>query len=339
MRNKDLEKIWDGHWKNSIIESSKMKYHLKEIESSIEEPHDILHFYILSNLYNYSIADRNESEIKIISYFRNSTFSNKELYLIFFFKHTFSEAFHITLDATINRELSKVWNFAALSSNFSNFSKNHWCSLKKFMTQREGVKLVLFLRRDRKFIGRMVLLNSDGSVKRNWSLPALCKGRANKPFYVSNGQTPCGIYQIDSVMPKANEKKLFGNNRRLKLEFESKETLESLFDELLLEHHFWKEAIIAKELGRSLLRIHGTGLKNNNFFSGHYPHVTTSGCVSMRETSKEDHQRELLDSLMKSLNLETNFANEVLIKGTLVVVELDESKKAVESKDIEDLDQ
>ena len=339
MRNKELDKIWNGHWKNSILESSKMKYHLREIEASISSPLDILHFYILSNLYNYSIKDRNESEVKIISFFREGIFAASELYLIYFCKHAFSEAFHITLDATINRDLSKIWNFAGLSTNFSNFSKNHWRSLKQFMVQREGVKLVLFLRRDRKYIGQMILLNSDGSIKKNWNLPALCKGRVNKPYYVSNGQTPCGIYQVDSVMPEANEKKLFGNNRRLKLEFVNREVIEEQFDELLLEHHFWKEAIIAQTRGRSLLRIHGTGLKNKNFFRSHYPHVTTSGCISMRETSKEDHQRELLDTLMNSLGLEQSFSNEVHISGTLAVIELDESTSSVELKDIVELDQ
>jgi hypothetical protein len=334
MTNKDLEKLWNDNWNNSAIETVKIRYTLREVEESVSTSSDKLKFLILSNLYNFNSKYIDKFENEIISFFRSKEFSKPELYLIYFFQSAFSEAFLITLNASISKKLSIDWNFAGLSTNFSNFSKNHWKSLKTFLNNRDGVKLVLFLRKDRSYKGRLALLNKEGIIEKDWSLQALGKGRVNKPFYVSNGQTPCGIYDIDSVMPKADQQLLFGKYRRLKLEFVNRELIEKEFDEKLLEHYFWKEGIIANELGRSLLRIHGTGLKNRNFLKPYYPFVTTSGCVSLLETKSIHGQRELLDKLMENLELSPVFENEKQIHGTLCVVELDDQKSHVTHEEI-----
>lgn len=337
MTNKDLDKIWSDHWKNSVVESVKIRYLLRDLEGCISIPFDKLKFVILSNIYNFNSKHINQFEEEIISFFRTKEFSRSELYLIYFYQSAFSEAFLLTLNATISFELSKTWSFAALSSNFSNFSKNHWSSLKTFMTKQKGPKLILFLRRDRKFKGRLVLINNEGHIDKDWSLQALCKGRENKPFYVTNGQTPCGLYDIDSVMPEANQQTLFGKYRRLKLEFMKREDLENSFDDILREHFFWKEGVVANEIGRSLLRVHGTGLKNRNFLKPYHPFVTTSGCVSLLETKDDHAQRELLDKLMESLNLDPVFENEDKIHGTLAVIEINDSKGHVGLQEILEL--
>ena len=337
MTNKDLDRLWNNNWKSSTIESVKIRYTLRELEEDFSAPMDKLKFVILCNLYNVNSKYINKFETDILSYFRTNEFSKTELYLIYYFQSAFSEAFLSILNASINFELSNDWSFAALSTNFSNFSKNHLESLKKFLSLRDGVKLLLFLRKDRKFKGRLVLLNEQGLIEESWSLQALGKGRVNKPFYVSNGQTPCGIYEINSVMPKADQQTLFGKHRRLKIDFVSRSNIEEGFDETLKEHFFWKEGVIAGELGRSLLRIHGTGLKNKNFLKSYYPFITTSGCVSLLETKSTHGQRELLDKLMEKLNLEPIFENENMIHGTLSVIELNDKKSHIELQEILEL--
>lgn len=337
MRNKDLEEIWTSHWKQSVIDLAKKRYILADLVDGITEPADMLRFMILSNIYNYSFNKTRTFEETIVSQFRMNKFDEKELLLIYYFQNSFSKPFNDTLMATISHELYKKWHFASLSTNFSNFSKNHMIQLGKFMKNREGVRVILFLRRNRNYIGRVCLMDNSGNIVLEKNIQALSKGRENKPFYVPNGQTPTGIYSINSVMPKADQRELFGEFRRLKLDFVSREVIENDFDETLLEHHFWKEGIVANYLGRSLLRIHGTGLRNKNPFKKYHPFVTTSGCVSMCETNEVKGQRELLDMLMDDLGLSKTFQNEEKIQGTLAVVELDDQKGHVSLEDIKSL--
>lgn len=341
--NKELNTLWEGHWKSSVLESVQKRYQLREIYPTLDTPSCELKYFILSHIYNLNTEELLVIEKKILTAFQKGEFSKAELYIVYYFRDFFSSMFLELLDASISKELSTHWHFATLSSNFSHFSKTHWSELKNSLKDLEGVKLVLFLRKDRSYKGRMVLIDNSGKLvlenNKSWSLPALCKGRENKDFYLPNGQTPTGLYSINSVMPKADNKKLFGSHRRLKLDFIEKEKIENIFSDILLEHPFWKSGVIANHLGRSLLRIHGTGLKNKFFFKSYYPFVTTSGCVSMRETSKINDQRLLLDKLMETMNLEVEFSNEESIKGHLCVIELNDEKRNVKLSDIVELDQ
>lgn len=335
---KELNEMWEDHWRTGVIESSKMRYVLKEVYPKLSNNSEVLKYFILAHIYNLSTSELLSLEVKILNAFQKREFSYKELYLIYFFQSFFSEKFLELLDASIDKDLSDKWNFAKLSSNFSSFSKNHWSELKNELSTFKGVRAVLFVRRERKFKGRLVLINSDGELVREgsqfWSIEALAKGRVNKKFFLPNGDTPSGLYKIDSVMPKADQQKLFGKHRRLKLEFVEREVIENNLSQLLIDHPWWKPAIIASELSRSLLRIHGTGLKNRKVFSSYYPLVTTSGCISMREDKHVQGQRILLDKLMEYLKLSPEYSNEEGIHGHLCVIELDDKRSNVTVEDI-----
>ena len=255
------------------------------------------------------------------------------------FREFFSDAFQNLFDASISSSLKEKWKFAALSENNSYFSKNHWKELKVTLKSYSGVRAVLFVRQDRQFKGRLVLLDEKGQLiyenSKLWSIEALAKGRANKKFFLPNGDTPTGFYKIDSVMPKADQQKLFGKHRRIKIDFVARAEIEEKFPEILIEHSWWKRGVIACELSRSLLRIHGTGLKNRKFYSKYHPFVTTSGCISMREDGAFEGQRALLDKLMEYLEIDC----ETEIHGHLCVIELDDKSSKVTDDDLLELDQ
>ncbi|ATH08533.1 hypothetical protein BIY24_11400 [Halobacteriovorax marinus] len=340
---KELNNLWEDNWKTGVIESAKRRYQLKEIYPKIDNNSDLLKYFILAHIYNLNTSDLLKSEIDLIKAFQKGEFAHKELYLVYFFRELFSEKFHELLDASINYEMSQKWSFAKLSENFSSFSSNHWKQLKADLQKYKGVKAVLFVRKDRKYKGRIVLVDDQGNLIKDadsvWSIEALAKGRVNKKFYLPNGDTPTGFYKIDSVMPKADQQKLFGKHRRLIIDFISREEIEESFDEILLEHNWWKSAVIADELSRSLLRIHGTGLKNKLFYTKYYPFVTTSGCISMREDKYFEGQRVLLDKLMESLELSPISENETEIHGHLCVIELNDELRNISLQDILKIDQ
>ena len=335
----ELEKLWEGHWKTGVIDSSKNRYLLKEIFPKIKTNSELLRYFILAHVYNLSTSELLSSERILLTAFQKSEFNEKEVYLVYYFREFFSEAFRELFDASISSELNEKWKFAALSENFSNFSRNHWKELKKTLKSYSGVRAVLFVRRDRQFKGRLVLLDDEGNMvhedSKLWSIEALAKGRANKKFFLPNGDTPTGFYKIDSVMPKADQQKIFGKHRRIKIDFVDRIEVEEKFPEILLEHQWWKCGVIAYELSRSLLRIHGTGLKNRKFYSKYHPFVTTSGCISMREDGAFEGQRILLDKLMEYLDAD----NETEIHGHLCVIELDDKRSKVSVEDIIELDQ
>jgi hypothetical protein len=139
-------------------------------------------------------------------------------------------------------------------------------------------------------------------------------------------------------MPKADKNIEFGEFRRLILNFFEASSDEVKIKDLLPSSHhqlnWWKPSVVARELGRSLLRIHGTGRSNHNFLTSYYPFVPTSGCLATNESSclglkKAQDQRLLLDCLMKALDIPVIVENESKIHGLLYVVEFDDSLTAL----------
>lgn len=241
-------------------------------------------------------------------------------------------------------ELKKVSEFEQLTKEeiLDIFENENGFSSFKNGEYADGVKLFLFCRHDRAYPCRFVIKDRHNQVVRNedgtlWTLPALAYSRRELPFNITNGQTPQGIHTMDSVMPTANNQKAYGKWRRVILNWIPKNNDEALTKSLLpkssLEKNWWRQASVARDVGREFLRIHGTGNRNDDKSSPHYTFFGTSGCVSTQENTYDGieyrGQRLLLDKLMQAMNLLPVYSNEIEIKGLLYVVELDDNLGAV----------
>ena len=104
-----------------------------------------------------------------------------------------------------------------------------------------------------------------------------------------------------------------------------------------MQHHqlsWWKQSIIARELGRKFFRIHGTGLNCEEAVASYFPFVRTSGCIAQREVSGQfADQRILLDEMMKAMELKVTFENETILKGVLYIIEVSDQERAILLKD------
>lgn len=213
---------------------------------------------------------------------------------------------------------------------------------------RFGPVLYMFCRHDRNYPCMMFMKDSRNQLVRNpngriWTHRSLGLARRDRPYNVKNGFTPAGVYTLDSVMPEANRQRVFGKYRRLIMNFIPRTKTEKQTKQLLPEsshgESWWKQAVVARDVGRNLLRIHGTGLRNNNSSSSYYPFVKTSGCVAMRENKYDGvtyrDQRVLLDMLMKYSGFTPKYRNETRIRSLFYVIEVDGEKRAVEKTDIE----
>lgn len=212
----------------------------------------------------------------------------------------------------------------------------------------QSVKLFLFCRENRLYPCLMVMKNIHGELVREadgqlWSHKALASSKKGLPSYSKNGNTPAGIFTIDSVMPTADQQVSFGKFRRMILNFIPKSRKEVLFKSLLPasshDKEWWKTSIVARDIGRNLFRIHGSGKLNEDAETPYYPFVRTSGCVAQRENTYDGvefkDQRELLDAIMKAMDLVPNYENELKIKGILYVHEIDDKDSAVTLEDLQ----
>ena len=101
---------------------------------------------------------------------------------------------------------------------------------------------------------------------------------------------------------------------------------------------WWKPAVVSRDIGRNLLRIHGTGKINVDKETPYYPFMRTSGCIAQRENTYEGvtfkDQRNLLDSIMTAMDLELNYSNETHVKGILYLVDIDDENAPVTLHDL-----
>ena len=211
----------------------------------------------------------------------------------------------------------------------------------------KSVKIFMFCRDNRLYPCLMVMRDVHGQEVRNpdgslWNHPALASSARGIPSYYRNGNTPAGILTIDSVMPAADQQVSFGKFRRLILNFVPKSRSESLIKSLLppssMDEDWWRASMVARDAGRNLLRIHGTGKINTDPSTPYFPFMRTSGCIAQKENTYEgvtyQDQRELLDDVMLAMDMEPEFNNEPKIKGILYLMDLDDKSAPVALEDL-----
>jgi hypothetical protein len=210
-----------------------------------------------------------------------------------------------------------------------------------------SVKLFMFCRSNRLYPCLMVMKNNRGQAVRLqdgtlWSNPELASSARGLPSYSRNGNTPQGVHTIDSVMRLADAQTSFGKFRRMILNFIPKSRDEVLTKALLppssQKSDWWKSAVVSRDIGRNLLRIHGTGKINIDKETPYYPFMRTNGCIAQRENTYDgvtfNDQRNLLDSIMSALDLELKYSNETQIKGILYLVDIDDENSPVTLLDL-----
>ncbi|MFA7613292.1 MAG: hypothetical protein WCY48_03580 [Candidatus Caldatribacteriota bacterium] len=210
-----------------------------------------------------------------------------------------------------------------------------------------GVKLFMFCRQNRNYPCLFAMRDANDNVVRNkdgsiWTQRSLAQSARKLPYNVRNGYTPTGVWTIDGVMPYADQTISFGRFRRMIINFipktNNESALKSLIPESSHDENWWKQSIVARDVGRNLFRIHGTGKTNPDPKSTFYPFRETSGCISQRENVHDGYdwidQRKLLDKIMVAQGHKATYANETKIKGILYFMEIDNKNAPVEKSDL-----
>ncbi len=204
-------------------------------------------------------------------------------------------------------------------------------------------------RKNRNFPGIAIVRNADGSFVTNtdksiFGVPQLARSITNLPGYLTNGNTPQGIFRMTGfdvsssgfIGPSTNIQLLLPFETTVQIFFKDSaigDTVltEALYKKLLPEKLRYHQPLLgsfyAGAIGRTEIIAHGTTI-NPAFYSGqpYYPQTPSLGCLCARETWREKDGRRLESDQQKLVAAlqKTNSVN-----GYCIVIEIDNQQKAV----------
>jgi hypothetical protein len=204
-------------------------------------------------------------------------------------------------------------------------------------------------RKNRNYPGIAVVRNSDGSFVTNtdnsiFYVPQLARSITNLPGYLTNGNTPQGIFRMTGFDVSASPFIGPTTNIQLSMPFETAvqnflqnpavtdsiitpDLYKQLLPEQLRNYQPLLGSFYAGAIGRTEIIAHGTTI-NPAFYIGqpYYPQTPSLGCLCARETWSEKDGRRLESDQQKLVAAlqKTNSVN-----GYCIVFEIDEQQKAV----------
>lgn len=206
-------------------------------------------------------------------------------------------------------------------------------------------------RKNRDFPGIAIIRNANGEFVTDslgviFHVPQLARSISCFPSYISNGNTPQGIFRMTGFDVSTNNFIGPTPNVQLKLPFEI--TPQKFLKDSLLPDTSWEiadykkllpgdlqnyfplyHAYYAGKAGRTEIIAHGTTV-NPDYYKGtsYYPHTPSQGCLSTKETWNgkliESDQLQLVYALLKA-----GGAN-----GYCLVLELDDKNEPVTISDV-----
>lgn len=214
-------------------------------------------------------------------------------------------------------------------------------------------KIVMFSfqRKNRDYPGMVIVRNASGNFIKDsngiiFNLPQLARGISNLPSYLTNGNTPQGIYRMfgfgvsmsQFIGPSANvqmgmpveiSKRKFFDDSTIMDSVWTIENYRNLLPEHLKKYLSLYGSFYAGKAGRTEVIAHGTTLDPKLYASKpYYPLTPTQGCLCTKEiwngNIQESDQQKLISALLKA-----GGGN-----GYVVVVEIDDKNEVVSLKDV-----
>jgi hypothetical protein len=223
--------------------------------------------------------------------------------------------------------------------------------------QQLGNKVIYsFQRWNRDYPGLAIVQNADGSfVKREdgriMIFEQLARSASALPYFITNGNTPQGIYSIQGtavannnyIGPTPNLQLIMPFEDSLKKFFLDKwdssvatlNAYQSLLPSSWRKYEPMMESFYAGKIGRTEIIAHGTTI-DPEYFKGKpwYPLSPTLGCLCAKELWNVTSGRLLVS---EQFNLYSAFTATTGQKGYLFVINLDDQQKAVTREEIEKL--
>ena len=208
-----------------------------------------------------------------------------------------------------------------------------------------------FQRKNRNYPGIVIIRNAAGIFIRDtigniFNVPQLARSITNLPGYLTNGNTPQGIFKmfgfgvsssmfigpspnIQMAMPVEMHLQKFFNDSTIQDSIWNKELYGNLLPLTLRDHKPLYESYYAGFAGRTEIISHGTTIDPEYYKAQpYYPLTPTQGCLCTKEIWNgrriESDQKKLINALLKA-----GGAN-----GYCVVIELDNTNKPVNINEV-----
>lgn len=206
-------------------------------------------------------------------------------------------------------------------------------------------------RKNRDYPGMVIIRNAAGnfvtdSLGKIFTIPQLARSISNLPGYLTNGNTPQGIFRMYGF--KVSMGNFIGPTANVQMGMPVELSLQKFFDNDYIWDTTWSiddyQNLIPKNLqnflplyesyyaglaGRTEIIAHGTTI-DPSYYEGkpYYPLTPTEGCLCTKEiwngNRLESDQQKLVNGLLKA-----GGAN-----GYCVVIEIDDKTEAVSMKDL-----
>ncbi len=254
-----------------------------------------------------------------------------------------------------NPILSELYKYLTLHHSFTELALPDLNQLFVHQQSQQLVTIYSFQKWNRDYPGLAALQQSNGHFLRDslgqiLLIDQLARAGSNLPYFITNGNTPQGIYSITGTEVSKN---LFIGptpNLQLLMPFEADtaywhmgydSTKDALANYLGLLPKDWanyepmQESFYAGKSGRSEILAHGTTI-DPEYFKGFpfYPISPTLGCLCAKEIwnifngrLQESHQLQLANGLMQQKKQ----------KGLLIVINIDNQASPVEASKIREV--
>lgn len=228
--------------------------------------------------------------------------------------------------------------------------------LIQFHKEKGNKVIYSFQRENRDYPGMAIVQNADGSFVRRadgaiMMFEQLARSGSSLPYFISNGNTPQGMYSIQGTA--VSRLGFIGPTPNIQLVMPLEDSSKNFFhglklsNEELISHYqnYWPaswlkfkprlEALEAGKIGRSEIIAHGTTI-DPEFFKDYpfYPLTPTMGCLCAKELWNVTTGKPLVS---EQFNMYSAFMSTPGAKGYLIVINLNDKNGSVTRAELEAL--
>jgi len=256
--------------------------------------------------------------------------------------------FEMEQDSILNPLVKSKWK---VTDNDKAAALHEICT-KTFLPN--NVVLFSFQRKNRNYPGMVVVRNKEGNFVIDDSsniiaLPQLARSVSNLPYYLTNGNTPQGIFRMFGFA--VSKSMAIGPTTNIQLSMPLETSPQFFLKDSTLTDTVWTEALYQKLLppswkkylpaletyyaskaGRTEIIAHGTTV-DPAFYKGqpYYPYTPTQGCLCTKELWSTTDGKRLISDQQKLVDAVTKAGGP---DGYLVVIEIDDQQKPISVNDI-----
>lgn len=247
-----------------------------------------------------------------------------------------------------------LWSMAERERTDFEHSKNKLPFLINNSFRTGNTIIYSIQRKNRNYSGIAIIRDSAGNFITDaegniFSVPQLARSITNLPGYLTNGNTPQGIFRMNGfavsrsaaigpteniqlLMPYETSPQYFLKDSSITDTVWTKELYQRLLPKELINYYSLYGTYYASACGRTEIIAHGTTV-DPDYYRGqtYYPHTPTQGCLCTKEIwnatdgkRTESNQQKLVDAVKKA-----GGAN-----GYLVVIEIDDKQQPVTLQDV-----